>query len=257
MSSKFTIANGVKDHKPDQIQENQDLEKINRTKKPSLLEIFIKGIWKENPGLCQLLGLCPLLAVSSSAINAIGLAIATTIVMVLSSIIISLLRRFILREVRIPIYVVLIATLVTIVSFEVQANYPKLYESLGIYLSLIVTNCIIMGRAEAFAGRFDPLRAGVDALACGIGFGLVLFTLGAIREIIGQGTLFSGADSLFGVYGENLEIIFFPESYTYLIAILPPGGFFALAFLIAIKNFIDNRKKIHTENKYKIKSLNI
>ena len=254
-STKDTVTNATKDVKTDNnVKSNSKSVSI---KKQGYFEIFIKGLWKENPGLCQLLGLCPLLAVSSSAINALGLALATIIVMVLSSIIISILRKLILKEVRIPLYVVLIATLVTIVSFEIQAYYPNLYESLGIYLSLIVTNCIIMGRAEAFAGRHDPIRAAVDALSCGIGFGLVLFALGSIREIIGAGTFLAGASSLFGTYGQNLEVILFDAKYTYLIAILPPGGFFALAFLIAIKNFLDNRKKIKNENKYKIKSLNI
>ena len=147
-------------------------------KKNSLFSIIVKGIWKENPGLCQLLGLCPLLAVTSSASAAMGLGIATIVVMMASSLLISLMRRFILKEVRIPLYVVLIATLVTVVKFEVEAYFPELYESLGIYLSLIVTNCIIMGRAEAFAGRNGPIASTVDAFASGLGFALVLFALG-------------------------------------------------------------------------------
>ena len=135
---------------------------IKKTKE-GLLTIFFKGLWSNNPGLCQLLGLCPLLAVTSSAVNALGLAIATLLVVIFSSVVISILRKCIFREVRIPLYVVLIATLVTVVRFYVEAYFPDLYKSLGIYLALIVTNCVIMGRAEAFAGRNDPIRAFFDA----------------------------------------------------------------------------------------------
>lgn len=226
-------------------------------KKPSLFSILVKGIWKENPGLCQLLGLCPLLAVTSSASSAIGLGFATIIVMLASSLLISLMRKFILREIRIPIYVVLIATLVTVVKFEVEAYFPKLYESLGIYLSLIVTNCIIMGRAEAFAGRNGPIRAVVDAFASGIGFFLVLFALGSIREIFGNGTWFMGASDILGPWAKSLETTLIASDYTYIIAILPPGGFFVLSFLIAFKNALEIHKKNKEERRYKIKSLHI
>ena len=183
-----------------------DKELKKKVKADGLIAVFLKGLWSNNPGLCQLLGLCPLLAITNSAINALGLAIATLVVVMFSSLVISILRRCIFREVRIPLYVVLIATLVTVVRFYVEAYFPDLYDSLGIYLSLIVTNCVIMGRAEAFAGRNNPLRSLADALGSGLGFGLVLFVLGCIREIIGSGTLFAGASSLLGPIGENLEI---------------------------------------------------
>ena len=233
-------------------------EKLKKVKKgPSLLSIVAKGLWKENPGLCQLLGMCPLLAVTTTAASALGLGIATTLVVVLSSLIISLLRHFILREVRIPIYVALIATLVTVVRFEVEAYFPALYDQLGIYLSLIVTNCIIMGRAEAFAGRNGPLSSAVDALSCGIGFSLVLFVLGSIREILGSGTFFMGASELLGPWAQALEVHLLNESATYLIAILPPGGFFILAMLIALKNALELRSKNKQDKKLRIKARQI
>lgn len=225
--------------------------------KPGAIEILVKGIWKENPGLCQLLGLCPLLAVTNSAANAMGLAAATMFVLLTSSIIVSILRTIIFREVRIPLYIVLIATLVSFVMLMTEAYFPNLYESLGIYLALIVTNCIIMGRAEAFAGRHDVYRSFLDAFANGIGFALVLFAIGSLREIIGSGTWFAGTERLFGEFGAGMEIKICGDMYTYLIAILPPGGFFALGFLIAMKNFIDNFRKNKRENKYKIRSLNV
>lgn len=228
-----------------------------KVKKPSFISIIVKGIWKENPGLCQLLGLCPLLAVSSTATSALGLGIATILVMIFSSLLISLMRKFILQEVRIPIYIVVIASLVTIVRFEVEAFFPNLYDTLGIYLSLIVTNCIIMGRAEAFAGKNDIFRSTVDAFSSGIGFSIVLFALGSIREILGNGTWFMGASDLLGPFASFLETRLFDESYTYIIAILPPGGFFVLALLIAFKNFLDNMKKNREDKRFKIKSIKV
>lgn len=228
-----------------------------RKARPSLISIIVKGLWKENPGLCQLLGMCPLLAVTTSAASALGLGIATTLVIVISSFIISLLRAFILKEVRIPIYVLLIAAIVTVVCFEVEAYYPQLYQQLGIYLALIVTNCIIMGRAEAFAGRNGPLAAAVDALSCGIGFSVVLFVLGSLREILGSGTFFVGASELLGSWAQNLEMTVLSSDQTYLIAILPPGGFFLLALLIALKNALDNRAHNKAERRLRIRSMRV
>lgn len=228
-----------------------------KTKNISIIEIFFQGLWKNNPGLCQLLGMCPLLAVTTSAANALGLGIATIAVLTISSFVISLLRKIIMPEVRIPIYVVLIASLVTIVRFEMEAYFPELYRQLGIYLALIATNCIIMGRAEAFAGRNNPFRATVDAIACGIGFTFVLFVLGAIREILGNGTFFVGGADLLGSWTQNFEMHLFSEDYTILISILPPGGFFVLAFLIAAKNALDSRKQRRNERKFRIKNINV
>lgn len=228
-----------------------------KAQKPSILAIFWQGLWKNNPGLCQLLGMCPILAVTTSAANALGLGIATIVVLTISSFVISLLRKIIMPEVRIPLYVVLIASLVTIVRFEVEAYFPELYRQLGIYLALIATNCIIMGRAEAFAGRNNPLRATLDAIACGIGFTFVLFILGAVREILGNGTFFVGGADLLGAWAQDFEIHLFSGDYTMLIAILPPGGFFVLAFLIAAKNVLDSRQQRRTERKFRIKNINI
>ncbi|MGN1280921.1 MAG: electron transport complex subunit E [Succinivibrio sp.] len=243
MADKFTTVEG-------KISDEKKL-----AKKEGLWSIFFKGIWSHNPGLCQLLGLCPLLAVTTSACSALGLALATIIVLCLSSVIISLIRKLIFKEVRIPIYVMLIATFVTVIKFYTQAYFADLYSQLGIYLSLIVTNCIIMGRAEAFAGRNGPIRSFVDALGCGIGFSIVLFVLGAVREILGSGTLFMGASELFGSAAKVLECNLIAQDYTVLVAILPPGGFFVLAFVIALKNFQANFKRNKIENSYKIKSI--
>ena len=223
-----------------------------KPKQSSLFEIFLKGIWKDNPGLCQLLGMCPLLAVTTSAANALGLGIATILVLMLSSSMIALIRRLIVPEVRIPIYVIIIAALVTVVRFEVEANFPALYQQLGIYLSLITTNCIIMGRAEAFAGHNGVIRSLVDAIASGIGFTLVLFALGSIREIVGNGTWLVGASDLLGSWAAGWEMQLYGSDYTLLIAILPPGGFFVLAFLIAAKNALDGRAKRKAERKARI-----
>ena len=223
-----------------------------KPKQSSLFEIFLKGIWKDNPGLCQLLGMCPLLAVTTSAANALGLGIATILVLMLSSSAIALIRRLIVPEVRIPIYVIIIAALVTVVRFEVEANFPALYQQLGIYLSLIATNCIIMGRAEAFAGHNGVIRSLVDAIASGIGFTLVLFALGSIREIVGNGTWLVGASDLLGGWAAGWEMQLYGSDYTLLIAILPPGGFFVLAFLIAAKNALDGRAKRKAERKARI-----
>ena len=231
--------------------------KPGKPKQSSLFEIFLKGIWKDNPGLCQLLGMCPLLAVTTSAANALGLGIATILVLMLSSSVIALIRRLIVPEVRIPIYVIIIASLVTVVRFEVEATFPELYQQLGIYLSLIATNCIIMGRAEAFAGHNGVVRSLIDAIASGLGFTLVLFALGSIREIVGNGTWLVGASDLLGNWAAGFEMHLYSTDYTLLIAILPPGGFFVLAFLIAAKNALDGRAKRKAERRARIDVLNI
>ena len=218
------------------------------------IRLFLRGLWSENPGLCQLLGMCPLLAVSTSAVSALGLGLATLLVVCLSSFIISLLRRLILREVRIPLYIVLIATLVTVVRAYTQAWYPDLYSSLGIYRPLMVTNCIIMGRAEAVAGRENPLRARLDAAGAGIGFALVLFVLGSIREILGSGTWMAGAGQTLGSWASGFESVLYNHDYTYLVAVLPPGGFFVLALLIALKNAHAIHQRNRRENRFRIKS---
>lgn len=226
----------------------------DKAPKNSIVKVLFQGIWKNNPGLCQLLGLCPLLAVTSTAVSALGLALATLVVLCMSSIVISLLRKIIYKEVRIPIYVLFIASLVTIVRSYVEAYLPDLYSELGIYLALIVSNCIIMGRAEAFAKNNNPIYSFFDALGNGLGFSIVLFVVGSIREILGQGTFMLGAASLLGSFGQGLECTLIDSDYTIMVAILPPGGFFVLAFLIAYKNFAANYKRNRLENSYKINS---
>lgn len=202
-------------------------------------EIFKDGLWKKNPGLVQLLGLCPLLAVSSTATNALCLGLATIMVLSLSNLLISLGRKILFKEIRIIIYVVIIASLVTCVQLLMQAYTPQLYTKLGLYIALIVTNCIIIGRAEVFASKNGPLKALADGFANGVGFTLVLLFIGLAREFIGQGTIFAGLDELIGPIGEQLRLTVFNAEDGLLIAILPPGAFISLGLLLAVKNFLD------------------
>ena len=207
----------------------------------SLGAIFKNGIWQNNPGIVQLLGLCPLLAVSNTTINALGLGLATLFVVTLSNIAVASFRRFIRDEIRIPVYVLIIASLVTCVELLMNAWTHELYLTLGIFIPLIVSNCLIIGRAEAFASRHTVMQAAVDGFAMGLGFLLVLVILGALREIVGYGSLLRDADMLFGHYGNNIQLQIFPESSGLLLAILPPGAFFFLGFLIGFKNWIDRK----------------
>ncbi|MGD1977595.1 MAG: electron transport complex subunit E, partial [Gammaproteobacteria bacterium] len=172
-----------------------------------LRQIAADGLWNNNPGLVQLLGLCPLLAVTTSAVNGLGLGIATTAVLTGSNLIVSLIRGVVRPEIRIPVFVLVIAALVTAVELAMNAWFHELYRVLGIFIPLIVTNCMIIGRAEAFASRNNPAFAVADGLLMGAGFSLVLVILGSAREIIGQGTLFSGAHMMFGA-GSDLTIRF-------------------------------------------------
>ncbi len=211
-------------------------------KQPGLLADLAKqGLWKNNPALVQILGLCPTLAVTTSATNALGLGLATAIVLMMSNLAISLVRNWVPNEIRIPVYVMIIAALVTCVQLLMNAYFYDLYQALGIFIALIVTNCIIIGRAEAFANRNPPLLALFDGLMMGIGFTLVLLVLGGVREILGQGTLFAGAEQLLGPWAASLKIVLFQADAGFLLAILPPGAFLALGFIIAIKNLIDLR----------------
>ena len=168
--------------------------------------IALDGLWRNNPGLVQLLGLCPLMAVTTSAINGLGLGLATLATLMLSNLLISLLRRFILAEIRIPVFVLVIASVVTAIELLMQAWFHGLYEVLGIFIPLIVTNCIIIGRAEAFAARHVPLAAWLDGLMMGLGFLLVLVVLGGLRELLAQGTLFSQAHLMFGEAAKGLSL---------------------------------------------------
>ncbi|MCE9787792.1 electron transport complex subunit E [Shewanella chilikensis] len=204
-------------------------------------DIAWQGLWKNNPGLVQLLGLCPLLAVTSTFTNALGLGLATALVLIGSNTTVSLVRNFVPKEIRIPVFVMIIAALVTAVQLLINAYAYGLYLSLGIFLPLIVTNCVIIGRAEAFASRNSPMDAAFDGLMMGIGFTLVLMVLGGGREILGQGTLFDGADLLLGPWAASLRIEVWQVDTPFLLAMLPPGAFLGMGLLIALKNAIDKK----------------
>lgn len=203
-------------------------------------ELAWQGLWKNNPGLVQLLGLCPLLAVTSTLTNALGLGVATLLVLVCSNATVSAIRQWVPKEIRIPIFVLIIAAFVTCVQLLMNAYTYGLYQSLGIFLPLIVTNCAIIGRAEAYASKNPILQSSFDGLMMGIGFMLVLVVLGAVREVLGQGTLFDGANLLLGEWASVLRIEVYQLDSQFLLAILPPGAFIAMGFLIAAKNAIDN-----------------
>ncbi len=201
--------------------------------------ILRDGLWTNNVGLVQLLGLCPLLAVTGTFINGLGLGLATLITLVASNVIISLIRKLVRPEVRIPVFVLVIASVVTVIELSMSAYLYGLYKVLGIFIPLIVTNCSIIGRAEAFASKNSVGRALTDGFAMGLGFLLVLVTLGGLREIIGQGTLFAGAHLMFGEAARTWTITLIDNYSGFLLAILPPGAFIGLGLLIALKNVID------------------
>src|SRR5690606_29818203 len=200
----------------------------------------LEGLWRNNPALVQLLGLCPLLAVSNSVVNALGLGLATLGVLSGSNLVVSLLRKRVSEAIRLPAFVLIIAAFVTTAELLLQAYALELYQALGLFIPLIVTNCVILGRAEAFASRRPPLPALLDGLTMGLGFGAVLLVLGALREALGQGSLFAGLERLLP-FAEHWEIRL--EGYGgFLLAVLPPGAFFCLGLLVALKNLLDSRR---------------
>jgi len=204
-------------------------------------EISHNGLWSNNVAVVQLLGLCPLLAVTSTVVNGIGLGIATLITLVLSNTIVSLIRGFVRNEVRLPVFVLIIASVVTMIELSMQALFYDLYLVLGIFIPLIVTNCAIIGRAEGFASRNPVGPAALDGLMMGLGFLIVLALLGALREIVGFGTLFANAELMFGEGAQALTLVLIPDYAGFLLAVLPPGAFFGLAILVAAKNWFDLR----------------
>ncbi len=206
-------------------------------------DIIRDGLWHNNQALVALLGLCPLLAVTNTAINGLGLGIATTLVLTSSNGTVSLIRNLVRPEIRLPVFVLVIASFVTTVELVMNAWFYELYKVLGIFIPLIVTNCTIIGRAEAFASKNPLGRALMDGLSMGLGFTLVLVVLGGMREVIGMGTLFSQAHLMFGETARGLSISLGEDFKGLLVAVLPPGAFLGLGFLIAIKNLIDNRVK--------------
>jgi electron transport complex protein RnfE len=213
----------------------------------SRLEISRNGLWSNNVALVQLLGLCPLLAVTSTVVNGVGLGIATLITLLLSNTIVSLIRGFVRNEVRLPVFVLIIASVVTIIELTMQALFYDLFLVLGIFIPLIVTNCAIIGRAEGFASRNPVGPAALDGLMMGFGFLVVLALLGGMREIIGFGTLFANAELMFGEGAQSLKLEINPDYSGFLLAVLPPGAFFGLAILIAAKNWLDLRPQEKTE----------
>jgi electron transport complex protein RnfE len=207
----------------------------------SYASIVADGFWNNNQALVALLGLCPMLATTTSATNGLGMGLATTSVLVLSNVTVSLIRNLVRPEVRLPVFVLVIASFVTVVELAMQAYFYELYKVLGLFIPLIVTNCIIIGRAEAFASKNRADRALLDGLVMGLGFTLVLMTLGGLREFVGQGTLFYQAHLMLGEAARGLSMSLGPDYHGALLAILPPGAFMALGLLIALKNLIDKR----------------
>ncbi|MFT6102864.1 MAG: electron transport complex protein RnfE [Candidatus Endobugula sp.] len=207
-------------------------------------EISQNGLWSNNPALVQLLGLCPLLAVSGSVVNALGLGLATMLVLIGSNVVVSLIRNVVSDAVKLPAFVMIIASFTTCTELLMQAYTYELYQILGIFIPLIVTNCAILGRADAFACKNKIIPSAVDGLMMGLGFLLVLVVLGAVREILGSGTLFADMQLLFGEGARGWKLDLFGDSYPgFLIALLPPGAFLVTGFLIAIKNVLDERSK--------------
>ena len=198
-------------------------------KQVSPTDEFIKGLWRDNPVFIQVLGMCPALAVSNTAINALAMGLATTFVLLMAGLSVSLLRHFIPREARIVSYICIIATFVTCVDYAIMAISIELHRALGAFIALIVVNCLILGRAEAFASKNNPGRALLDGLGMGVGFTVALFFIGVVREILGSGTLFG--------------VEMFPDGFqTWTVMVLPSGGFFAMAMWLLVVNWIRQRE---------------
>ena len=206
---------------------------------PSYSRIATDGLWGNNPALVQMLGLCPLLAVSSTMVNGLGMGLATTLVLAGSNATVSLIRNLVRPEIRIPVFVLVIASFVTVVELLMSAYLHELYKVLGIFIPLIVTNCSIIARAESFASKQPLGRALVDGLTMGVGFAAVLVVLGALRELIGHGTLLAQMHLMFGEAARGLTLTVVEDYHGFLLAVLPPGAFLGLGFLIALKNLID------------------
>jgi len=207
-------------------------------------DIVEKGLWKNNPALVQVLGLCPLLAVSASVVNALGLGLATLMVLTASNTAVSLIRNQISDTIRLPAFVMIIASLVSCIELLMKAYTYELYQILGIFIPLIVTNCAVLGRAETFASKNKILPAALDGFMMGLGFTLVLVCVGAIREILGTGMIFNNMQLLFGDIALNWKLNILGDSYPgVILALLPPGAFIVVGFLMAGKNYIDHHLK--------------
>jgi len=200
-----------------------------------LKDILNDGVWRQNTGLVVLLGLCPLLAVTNTLVNGLALGLATMLTLMVSNLSVSVMRGLLKPEIRIPAFVLIIASVVTVIELLMHAFFYDLFRILGIFIPLIVTNCAIIGRAEAFASRNRPLPSLIDGFATGLGFCITLVLLGALRELAGRGSLFSGAEMLMGDWGKYLTLTIIPEHPGFLLAMLPTGAFFGLALLIAAR----------------------
>lgn len=211
------------------------------------IRITRDGLWDNNVVFVQMLALCPLLAVTSTVTNGLGMGLATTAVLVFSNMIISSVRHWVSAEVRIPIYIVLIATLVTLVDMSLNAWAHELYKVLGLFIALIVVNCAILGRAEAFASKSSVTDSALDGLMMGLGFTLALMAIGGVREVLGSGTLFANAHLLLGPAFAFLETTIVPDYKGFLLMILPPGGFMVVGFLLAMKRVLDQRRAARAE----------
>ena len=210
------------------VRDKKDTDFFSSLKESPSTDEFIKGLWRDNPVFVQVLGMCPVLAVSNTAENALAMGLATAFVLLMSNLLVSSLRNFIPKQVRIASYILIIATFVTITDYAIQAISVELHKSLGAFISLIVVNCLILSRAESFASKNNIGRSMLDALGLGVGFIFALFCLGAVREVLGNGTIF----------GFSL----FPEAFQeWIVMILPAGGFFTLAAWLLIFNIIQKK----------------
>ena len=209
----------------------------------SYKDLSLNGLWKNNPAIVQLLGLCPLLAVTGTVVNAIGLGLATIMVLVISNTSVSLIRNVVSDAVRLPTFVMIIAAAVTCIELLMQAFTYELFQILGIFLPLITTNCVILGRADGFAAKNALGPALYDGFIMGMGFSAVLIVLGGMRELAGTGALFANMDLLFGPAAADWTVIMFPNYQPFLLAILPPGAFIFTGLIIVLKNLIDGMIK--------------
>jgi Na+-translocating ferredoxin:NAD+ oxidoreductase subunit E len=205
-------------------------------------EIAHNALWKQNPGVVQLLGLCPTLAVTTSVVNGVSLGLATALVMAAANGAVSPVRKFVPAEIRVPVFILVIAALVTMIDMTIHAYATPLHKVLGIFIPLIVVNCIVLARVESFAAKNTPAPAIFDGFMMGLGLTAVLALLGAIRELLGKGTLFSGMDLALGPQAKEWVLHVVPDYHGFLLAVLPPGAFLGLAFLIAFRNWSESRK---------------
>ena len=209
----------------------------------SYRDLALDGLWNNNPATVQILGLCPLLAVTGSVVNALGLGLATLVVLVGSNVCVSLIRHYVTDAVRLPAFVMIIAAMTTVIEMLMQAYTFELYEILGIFIPLIVTNCTVLGRADAFASKNAIIPSAIDGFMMGVGFLIILLILGSMRELVGQGTLFTNMQLLLGPLAADWQINVISDYQGFLLAILPPGAFIGLGLIIAGKNVIDKRLK--------------